>query len=93
MFSSIEMRDLSISSTETSASPISVHFLEGQSSILFDTDSNGKGNVTDLLTFISLLVPFSLELRHQGFPNSFFREENVEEEEEVEMLAVGFEIW
>ena len=55
-----------------------------------------KGNGINLLTFISLLVAFSFELRHQGFPNSFFNEEKVEEEveeEEVEMLVLGFEIW
>ena len=57
---------------------------------------NWKRNFTDLLTFISLLVAFRFELRHQGFPNIFFREEKVEEEveeEEVEMVVVGFEIW
>ena len=52
-------------------------------------------NVTDLLTFISLLVAVSFELRHQGFSSSFFNEEKVEEEEveEEEMLVTGFEIW
>ena len=55
--------------------------------------------LTNLLTSISLLVSFSLELRHQGFPSSFFREEKVEEEEGEEgeeedgVFVVGFEIW
>ena len=48
----------------------------------------------NLLTSISLLVPFSsLELGHQGFPSNFFREEKVEEVVEAEIFVVGFEIW
>ena len=44
-----------------------------------------------LLTSISLLDPFSLEPLRHGFPNSFFREEKVEEEEDG-TFVVGFEI-